>query len=309
MPVVNMEASDTTGDIGLYFGVRAGDFPQVDIDATPTRGSFAIHGDLNNRAVQPGVELSSDTAGGLLWVRGSSGNAAMLVYGEGVGDGSVILKDNAINSSEILDEPGIAQNRSGSCDIIDSVSTMEDVLTITLTIPTEGYIVLLGHAQAEFNGTLTDNRLDIQIDETAGGGTATGRFLRTGLSAYSGTSYMDFDISLQRTYFKSAGTHTFRMEARHLSGGPGTARVCFPTITAMFFPTSYGTVSTIADNPDDHPEYRASASDGLGGDEPSQGAYEIDLRYYELKARETRQRALEAELELQRARMSAGNGQ
>lgn len=303
LPVVSLEASDTTGAIGLNFGVRAGDFPQVNLEATPSRGSLELWGDLHTRASFPGIELISDTAGGLLWVRGSDGNSRMLVYGEGIGDGSVMLNDNAINSAEILDEPGIAQSKSSTCGEINSTGTMEDVQTISVTIPTSGYIVLLGHAQAEFSNTISSNRLDVQLDETSGGGATNGNFVRIGLTAYSGTSYMDFDVSLQRTYFKSAGTHTFLMEARHL--GAGTASVCFPTITAMFFPTSYGSVATVTGDPEDFPEYQTVSSDGLGGDGFNEAGYEVDLRYLELKAREARERALEAELELQRARSTA----
>lgn len=303
LPVVSLEASDTTGSIGLYFGVRAGDFPQVNLEGSPTRGSLELWGDLSTKASQPGIELVSDTAGGLLWVRGTDGNSRMLVYGEGIGDGSVMLNDNAINSAEILDEPGIAQSKSASCGVISSTSTMEDVLTITVSIPTSGYIVLLGHAQAEFSNTVNSNRLDVQLDETSGGGAVNGNFVRIGLTAYSGTSFMDFDVSLQRTYFKSAGNHTFRMEAKHL--GSGAASVCFPTITAMFFPTSYGSVATVTGDPGDSPDYQTALSYGLGGDGSGEACYEVDLRYLELKAREARERALEAELELHRARSSA----
>ncbi|MDH4035469.1 MAG: hypothetical protein OEV80_16870, partial [candidate division Zixibacteria bacterium] len=305
MPVINMEATDTAGAIGLYFGVRAGDYPQVDIQGSPSRGSLKMWGDLHTRSNQPGVEFTSDSAGGLLFVRGSDDNARMMVYGEGYGDNAVFMSDNAVSSREILDEPGIAQSKGVSCNDVTSTSTMEDIQTISITIPSDGYIFLLGHAEAEFNGTTSGNRVDVQLDETSGGSPVNGNFVRIGLTAYSGTSYMDFDVSLQRTYFKSAGTYTFRMEARHL--GSGDASLCFPIITAMYFPSSYGTVTTVAGNPEDNPDYRTVSSSGLGGDGTSETVYEVDLRHLELRAREARERALEAELDLQRAR-SAQDG-
>lgn len=63
-------------------------------------------------------------------------------------------------------------------------------------------------------------------------------------------------------------------------------------------------MATVTGDPGDIPDYRATSSHGLGGDEFNEGGYEVDLRYLELKAREARERALEAELELHRARSS-----
>ena len=60
---------------------------------------------------------------------------------------------------------------------------------------------------------------------------------------------------------------------------------------------------TVASNPGEDPEATAvSFTDETG---EVQTGYVTDLRYYELKAKEARLKALEAELELEKAREAA----
>ncbi len=93
------------------------------------------------------------------------------------GDNSVRLPTGAIDASEILDEPGIAQGHNGNQVSLANTSSggsMKDLTTVTITIPSDGYIILQGRVVIDLFGTAGDNSGFLQIDETQGGGLIVG---------------------------------------------------------------------------------------------------------------------------------------
>jgi len=219
----------------------------------------------------------------------------------GSGDNSVRVPDDAISAAEILDEPGIAQGRNASVITLNN-STMQDLTTITITIPNSGYIYLQGHTSLYFAGAFTGNSAVIQIDETAGGGSISGIYTTVGAATLDG-GFRYFSASTQRTYFKNAGTYTFRLEASNFTGlTPIDAER--PILTAIYLPSSYGTVTTVSPSPDGDPEAKTVEVTDRLDDSPTT-VYEVDLRTLEIKARRAREAALRAELELRNAQRQA----
>jgi len=204
------------------------------------------------------------------------------------GDSSVALPDNAISSDEILDEPGIASaNSTGSVTLADS--PMQDILTVTIEIPTDGYIVLEAKCYVVFQGTTDTNRAVLQIDETAGGSSLIPHFVVIGHSIHSSTDVYGSSPYLQRVYFKSQGTYTFRFEGYRTTTSPGTATLFYPTLTATFYSKSYGSVTTVvtaaeASQFDNAVPVAVNVDDGIEGETgSSQQLYEVDLRELELE--------------------------
>ncbi|MFH1688273.1 MAG: hypothetical protein ABIE70_12230 [bacterium] len=74
-------------------------------------------------------------------------------------------------------------------------------------------------------------------------------------------------------------------------------------MTLLYFPTSYGTVETITRNPGDNPSARAVAFDGDSLYPDVGQLYEVDLRYYELKAKAAQEAAEQAQRELEQQRL------
>lgn len=151
-----------------------------------------------------------------------------------------------LNVSNIGNEMGMAESRNTGCVSITSITDMIDIVTVTISIPSAGYIHLEGNGFAELYGTTGVNRIKAQIDETSGGYSISGYYTRAGLGGYVNTTFSDFDFTCVRTYYKSsAGTYTFRLEVLR-DVNSGTTRICFTTLTAFFIPTEYGDVSTVA---------------------------------------------------------------
>jgi hypothetical protein len=176
---------------------------------------------------------------------------------------------------------------------------MADIITVSITTTAAGYIVVDGAGQVSMNGSGSDTYVMLQIDETAGGGVDAVHNRSVGFNTPPNGGDYYFTGSVTRTYFKSAGTYTFRMEGTRF--GSTNASMGGITIRATFFPGSYGTVNSIVSGPDgaafDHRTPVAASSAGSGGAD----AYTVDLRELELKAARAEAESQRAQRELDAA--------
>ena len=245
------------------------------------------------------TQLSAGPNGGEITVRDQNGNTRIFFRGNHSdisNNDRVILHEGSVDDVELMNEPGIAQARNSSCFTITATAAMEDVVVVTIDIPAPGYINLTGHGLVEVSGTVGANRIKAQIDETAGGAALNGFYTRIGLGAYvsdASTAFCDFDLNCHRVYYKSAaGTYTFRLEA--VKESSFTAKICFATLTATYFSTSYGTVASAAGG---HTETGQQADIDVPTAEMSLSSETIDLREQELQVREARRQELESQLQ------------
>ena len=166
------------------------------------------------------------------------GNFNISLDPNGSGNGSVVLPTGAIYGREILDEPGIAfATRTDYYSL--STGAGQDILTVTITTPTSGYI----YVEAKFQGIAVQGDFQqsmgwVQIDETAGGVMIPPYVTKFG-KTQGGT--LDFPGYASRVFLKSSGTYTFRLEGAAFDNNgfgatPGVENVI---LTATFFPTAY----------------------------------------------------------------------
>jgi len=187
-----------------------------------------------------------------------------------------------------LNGPGIAQDRNGSLFAITSTIDMADLAVVTITIPSDGYIFVEGRAMVRFSGTLTANYLAAQIDETPGGPAIGGRFSLVGMASPPNASLIFHEVTAQQTYFKTAGTYAFRLEAIRFipSDGSGSRDIFYPVVTAIFLPVAYGPVTTVVSSAQ-VPGFKSSrALPGedvtLSGQVTMEPSHQVDLRELEL---------------------------
>ena len=240
-----------------------------------------------------------------------TGTAATTVFDMSATDNnSVVLPSGSISASEILDEPGIASNNNSS-SITLNTSAMQDLATVTITIPSSGYVLVHGQCRGFISGTTGTNLGIIQIDESSGGGPfATGSVYATyGSMAAPNTSIMHFPVSIMRIYAKSAGTYTFRIEGAAYSANNAAAvtQASNSNLIATFFSTSYGSVMSAVP---------ATEAGDFEGTEPEQATgetmlriassdplFRVDLRELEVRAAKARAEANRAEANLVRAQL------
>jgi hypothetical protein len=226
----------------------------------------------------------------------------------GVGDNSVFLPSNAISAGEVLDEPGIAQGHNVDYLEISTATTVTDLISVQITTPGSGYIVVEADGMHGLISTGTDmNEAEFTIKDTPGGSLDFGNYYVSGFNNIAPSGLYRTSVSMRRTYFKGPGTYTFYFQAR-ANNPSGTNYIWNPTITATYFPTSYGTVTAIASRAE-------AARDGLdgaavsmrrgpGGERVAADAVKVDLSMLELRLAKMREATAQAEAELLRARFA-----
>jgi hypothetical protein len=230
-------AGDITSIIvgsGIAGGGESGDVAVY----IPPDGITAIH--IAPNAVGSS-ELQANSVGSAHILPGAVSSSDLAVSSVGSSE----IADNSILSTDIQDEPGMAQTRN-----VDTVSlinlAMTDLATLTITIPNSGFIFLTGRSNLRFYGATNPSTALLQIDETSGGTQIAGQFTSTGLASYLSIGDYKFNCTSQRTYFKNAGIYTFRLEGIKVISVPQSiVEASTSVLTAIYLPTSYGTVQTV----------------------------------------------------------------
>ena len=241
--------SGSNGDItGISVGTGlagGGDSGSVFIYIPPD-GILSIHLATNSVG---GTELAPNSVGTTHIAPGSVGTSDLAP--SSVGTSEII--DNSIFGVDVVDEPGLAQNRSADTINLDNL-VMVDLAVVSITIPASGFIFLSGRANFRMYGAISNNLAYLQIDQNQGGTEIGGSFSVAGFSSYPTSGDHFFTGNCQRTYFKSAGTHTFRLEARKITSSAQSFCEAFsPILTALYLPTSYGPVTLTGEQPPANP--------------------------------------------------------
>ncbi len=267
-------------------------------------------GYLYVRGGNGGFYVDGNTGSGspTLFVAGNA--SASYFQTDWTGDNAVLLPDNSISSYEVRDEPGIAQGYEyGMAHPAFGTTTMSDIVTVSLTTPAWGYIVVEADAQHNIGGneTAIANYAVFQIDETAGGEIDPGHQFTSGYTSgdFGTHNFVAWaPVSIRRTYYKPAGTYTFRLESYGYQTESVENFFLNPTITATYYPSSYGPVTTevtAAEAAQFQGVRRAVSPLPQGGS--AEGAL-VDLRELELRDAEARARADRAHRELLEARLA-----
>ena len=266
----------------------------------------------DNSATRTAIVDARSGSGGYVHLDMPDGSNDIILSCSGTGSSSAIFPDDAVDALEMLNEPGITYSSKNAMKPLPS-DEMIDVDTVRITIPSAGYILVQAKAYAYLYGTTGQNIGYAQIDETEGGGVIYPYACLFGATSYLTTGGRYFPLFVQRVYYKSAGSYTFRLEGLAFSGnGSGAATyINNPVISAVFYPTSYGSVAS-AVNFSETGEFEDVKVETLpDGNEVEKGGtvYTVNLQELELKAKEARLRAqeayieqLEAERELEQAR-------
>ncbi len=151
------------------------------------------------------------------------------------------------DAATVTDEPGIASRAVSSLIFLpQGATTMQDLVTCTLTIAQAGYIHVQARCGMTAYGTTGANRGFFQVDETAGGSEDPLHYVFVGDPAHvnTGGAY-GHSVYVDRIYSKPAGAYVFRLEAVALpsNGSGATTQIDNAVITAAFYPKAYGTVA------------------------------------------------------------------
>lgn len=277
----------------------------VNLDANRSYGGilFLYQQDGTNGVILNGGTTSD---GSTLNMYNAGGTNTITLDADLTGNSAAALPEGAISATEMFNEPGIAAAHTTSTIYFNS-SDMTDIITVTITTPSTGYIIVEGKTIVRLSGTRGANYAYVQIDETSGGLTTSPYFASSGFDSTVTTGLSLRPAFVQRIYSKSAGSYTFRLEGLSFSGaGPGASTGCYNSmITAQFFPTSYGTVETMLSTGETGGFERIETVEVEGESrlvpEGTPTVYKADLRELELRAAKAEAEAERAQRELAEA--------
>ncbi len=198
---------------------------------------------------------------------------------------SVPYAHHAALADNLVNVPGLAMNSSvGEYTV---TSTMQDFLTVTITIPADGYIVVTGKAIGYHYGTENAAVSYAQIDETPGGTYTSPYYTAWGDPLFINQYHYD-PIYVNRVYYKTAGTHTFRLEARWTSSSTGAVHIIKdPSLIAVYYPASYGRMDAYVGTSEigqfENIEFETGADNIDTSTETPEAVGKVDLRELELK--------------------------
>jgi hypothetical protein len=170
----------------------------------------------------------------------------------------------SVNSGNL---PGVASSALGTIFLAQGLSpAMTDIGSVSITVPGFGYVHVVGNATFGAGGTTGQNYIVYQIRSTPGGDYDGSIYQIGGKQSY-GTTGSHYEAMYVDRYFAVApGTYTFYFQGLAWSAnGAGASSLVFnPRLTAKYYPTAYGGVSTVAaetgSSGSDEPQLNSSTS-------------------------------------------------
>jgi len=168
------------------------------------------------------------------------GTDAMITFRtDTTGGQTVELPADAISSSEISNESGVASNSSNTP--FNLSGGVQNVISRTITCPNTGYCVVIASAQLNLyhsNGTLSQMRMG--VSDVSGVIPATQDSVFT-VPVGETTDAHQIPATVHGVFSVSPGAHTFYLVSEEVSGAAGMSN---PQITVLYVPTAYGTVTS-----------------------------------------------------------------
>lgn len=220
---------------GNLVNVPSGFADGIDNEGSFTAGNgINISGDeisiapsgVNGAMIQDGTVTDNDIANNTI------SGAKITNYTIGDSD----IQANSITNFRLSEETGIAYAFNGS-PLGVGTSQMTDLLTISITVPSSGYIYLQGSSTARLSGSTAWGYAYLQIDDDQGGTTLT-HASSAGAEGFSTSNGKEFSLSPLRVFYVNAsGTYTFRLEGMRLGNNGVTFHRSM--LVAMYIKTEY----------------------------------------------------------------------
>jgi hypothetical protein len=223
----NLDSRDEAGTLNWFVesdASGAGGFLAVTRSAIGTSG-FVVDGNSGGTE-EPLVTIAGDTRSIVFDTDAATGTA------------SVALPTDAIQDTEIFDEPGVASVNNNANTILDG--TIQTLLSRTITVPAAGFVVVTATSQLNLSHTTgTTSQVTAGISTVAGAFPAT-QDVSMGVPSGAASGFYFLPGATTAAFAVPAGATTFYYLARE---DAGNCTVNDPTMTLTYSPTSYGVVS------------------------------------------------------------------
>jgi len=210
------------------------------------------------------------------------------------GNDSVALPVDAIESTEVLDEPGVAGYASDSIYFFGT--PLAAILSRTITVPESGYCFVIATGQANCNHSPgTTSRLYLGVSDTADS-LPDNQDVLLKINASAGLGLWGHPVTVHGMFTVSPGSNTFYFLGQE-DGGDWT--ITNMQLSVMYFPTAYGTVTptVFARGGGDEPVIGAMSPGEIRGEQLEAAAFDRNRRDAELAEMRTTMERLSSQVE------------
>ena len=209
---------------------------QADVGGT---GAFVlIEGSDGTRTLWDG----DSAEGGSLLVSGSS-TFVRVRPNDTTPNDQVVLPNDSVGSTEILDEPGVAETvDSGVADQITG-TTVQSVGSVTIDCPGPGYVVVIGTAQYSYghvNGS--PSTFNIGVSDTATT-LPTNQDFAIQTTSFAASGQRGGIATVHGVFAAGPGLNTYYLNANKTTVTSPTMVINDEQLTALFVPTAYGSAA------------------------------------------------------------------
>lgn len=222
----NLDSRDEAGNFNWF----------IESDGNGTGGFFGVRRD----ALANGFIIDGNSSGTEEPLVTISGDTRVITFDTdaATGTASVVLPLDAIQDTEILDEPGVASVNSNAGFALDG--TVQTLLSRTITVPAAGVVVVTATSQLNLNHvTGTTSQVTAGISTVAGVFPVT-QDVSMGVPSGAASGFYFLPGATTAAFSVPVGATTFFYLAQENSGN---CSVNDPTMTLTYSPTSYGVVS------------------------------------------------------------------
>lgn len=228
-----------------------------------------------------GIQLEGNWAGteqSRIIMYGEPGETNIQLAMDLDGDAAVQFPTDAINATEILNEAGIGSNAAGgSVTLTPVAATLDNITSATITCPSSGFVLAIATCELTINHVQgIESTVEIGVS-AASQSLSSSQDIELRIEGNSPTGAYDHPVTVHGVFPVAAGLRTFYLVGDQNSAGH-TASALDPTISLIFVPTNYGTVTGSRETPGGRPD--ALTPGQFGGLTPGQIAAEQDASAY-----------------------------
>ena len=165
-----------------------------------------------------------------------------LAMDQASGDNKVQFPVDAINASETKDEAGVASTASGSVSLTAVGATIDNITSATISCPTNGYVLAIGTIEASVGHVFgIDSAINFGVSDVSQT-YSTSQDIELRIDANMPVGNYDYPVTVHGVFPVNAGNRTFYLVGDQNSTGHSVTAFD-PTLSLIFVPTNYGSVS------------------------------------------------------------------
>lgn len=172
-----------------------------------------------------------------------SGDSGSIIFEPGQDDDNTVrLPLGAINSTEMLNEPGVAESFNiGSVTLTQDSGTIDVLSSVTIQAPSDGFVLVIGSAELSIaHDAGISSSVNFGVSAINSSFSNNNTDLETRIPSTAATGTYDHVVTSHSIFTASEGANTYYLLGDLNNAAPVGAGVLDQQLSVIFIPTAYG---------------------------------------------------------------------